>query len=1119
MPQKVEILIEIAAKLKELDDSIKGMRTLNTESAATGVSLGRLQGIAGAALAGLGIGKWVKDGVEFNAQIQDATLGVAAVLKQFNPEKFSTFDKALLASGNAIELLKKKAAVSPATFTQLVEGFQGLAGAASAANIPLEKQVDLVVLLSQGLKGMGIRSEQILQEGRALMTGNITEDAAAAKTLGITKADIDRAKEAGQLFEFLTGKLSAFKEAGERGATSFSTAASNLEDSLQQLKGKAFAPVFEQLRVGILSVTESLAKPEVVASLGQLGAQIGNVVKYGLQLTQWAIEHASAVRDVAQYLAVLGIAYAALRITSWAAGIIVSAQAWLAEGIAIDKVTAALGRKTAAEMAAAASGGRGADGRFLPGAGAGLVGGVNVGMVTNVGMLLGAAVAGAIVVAMQMEISRIERGAKIAKDFGSQYKQISDDIKSGALAPDAAKAQLRSLEQEKWKASNDARFESENAISEQLKTQALQYANLARLADELATSGKAEAAAKAAAAAAAEQQKAHTASELAAEQLRSGVEMNLLRARATGDENRITQAEEEKALAEAILSVEKQGVTNLEAKRSIAQEMILLQQTALAIANEQKAAELATELKISSSSNSTRMEGLLEKKAALKRKLNNSGGGAAPAVTALPVETLTSETDEAAGSVLPALGDIPIAERLPRAKRAVDDGETRAKLQQVEQQIAEEKRKQVDAEARITEFREQQVTAAENAVDPLKQATTEAERQIAIAAKVRSMESAQKDALESGKITHAEILKLATQEVANEELATRLQKEKSAGLKDDKRTLTQLKEEYRQIVQLISDINGSRLIPSGQKKGLLDPQRDALERNLAAQGAQGEDTRSELDGVRRDRKRSNEEGSFGGQFQGNFNSFADSLGTAGENAAEVLTTTLGGALDGLNEGIYGLVTGTEKFGNVWLKVGQGVLKEIIGITTKTILHYAIVTPLQTAFHTLGETQKAQATGTAVASAGTRLAAETPAAGMGALSTFGVGTAVGLAIFLAAIAVIASGGFASGGYTGDGGKFQPAGVVHRGEYVMSKEATARIGVDYLDSLHVSAKRGFATGGVVEGVQSASPSGGGGGRPMFVNVVFDRDEERRVMLDHPDAEHATINAARKGRHRIG
>ncbi|WP_320202363.1 D-alanyl-D-alanine carboxypeptidase family protein [Agrobacterium rosae] len=57
------------------------------------------------------------------------------------------------------------------------------------------------------------------------------------------------------------------------------------------------------------------------------------------------------------------------------------------------------------------------------------------------------------------------------------------------------------------------------------------------------------------------------------------------------------------------------------------------------------------------------------------------------------------------------------------------------------------------------------------------------------------------------------------------------------------------------------------------------------------------------------------------------------------------------------------------------------------------------------------------------------------------------------------------GFADGGYTGNGGKYEPAGVVHRGEYVMSKKATSRIGVGNLEAMHRGALGGFAEGGFV------------------------------------------------------
>ncbi|AGI35720.1 phage tail tape measure protein [Mannheimia haemolytica USDA-ARS-USMARC-185] len=63
------------------------------------------------------------------------------------------------------------------------------------------------------------------------------------------------------------------------------------------------------------------------------------------------------------------------------------------------------------------------------------------------------------------------------------------------------------------------------------------------------------------------------------------------------------------------------------------------------------------------------------------------------------------------------------------------------------------------------------------------------------------------------------------------------------------------------------------------------------------------------------------------------------------------------------------------------------------------------------------------------------------------------------------AVYGLGTWATGGYTGDGGKYTPAGIVHKGEYVITKEATSRLGVDYLNYLNYGTRRGFANGGGV------------------------------------------------------
>lgn len=71
------------------------------------------------------------------------------------------------------------------------------------------------------------------------------------------------------------------------------------------------------------------------------------------------------------------------------------------------------------------------------------------------------------------------------------------------------------------------------------------------------------------------------------------------------------------------------------------------------------------------------------------------------------------------------------------------------------------------------------------------------------------------------------------------------------------------------------------------------------------------------------------------------------------------------------------------------------------------------------------------------------------------------------------------GFASGGYTGPGGKYQPAGIVHKGEYVFDRASTNRIGVSQLEALRngqpldaTLGRTGFGTG--VQNVNSDNSS---------------------------------------------
>ncbi|MFD2641859.1 phage tail tape measure protein [Pseudomonas japonica] len=70
-------------------------------------------------------------------------------------------------------------------------------------------------------------------------------------------------------------------------------------------------------------------------------------------------------------------------------------------------------------------------------------------------------------------------------------------------------------------------------------------------------------------------------------------------------------------------------------------------------------------------------------------------------------------------------------------------------------------------------------------------------------------------------------------------------------------------------------------------------------------------------------------------------------------------------------------------------------------------------------------------------------------------------------------------FSDGGYTGEGGKYDPAGIVHAGEFVLRREVVSQPGMlDYLETLN---SRGYSDGGLVTSlpiprqISSASTSG--------------------------------------------
>lgn len=95
-------------------------------------------------------------------------------------------------------------------------------------------------------------------------------------------------------------------------------------------------------------------------------------------------------------------------------------------------------------------------------------------------------------------------------------------------------------------------------------------------------------------------------------------------------------------------------------------------------------------------------------------------------------------------------------------------------------------------------------------------------------------------------------------------------------------------------------------------------------------------------------------------------------------------------------------------------------------------------------------------------------------------------------------------YSSGGYTGNGGKYEPMGIVHGGEYVMTKETTSRLGVPLLNALNYGKNALLATG-LSMSVATAAPIQVDNRPPLAAHPVVAQS------VAQPMAVNITINAA--------
>lgn len=218
--------------------------------------------------------------------------------------------------------------------------------------------------------------------------------------------------------------------------------------------------------------------------------------------------------------------------------------------------------------------------------------------------------------------------------------------------------------------------------------------------------------------------------------------------------------------------------------------------------------------------------------------------------------------------------------------------------------------------------------------------------------------------------------------------------------------------------------------------------------------------------------------------------------------ADMVTSTLDSVSEGIAQSATDAILKGEDFRSSMAAVGDAIIENILGSLIKMGVQLAINAAIGKAF---GSAAVAASVGEAAAISA---AWATPAAFV-SLATFGANSAAAISGIAATTAMsqgLAVAGFQQGGYTGNMGVSDVAGVVHGREYVFDAAATSRIGVPTLEAIR-SGRSVDGSGAIVSG-QAGDSSMPAMSIPQNFVINGDPDKSTMAMIKKAAADGARM-----------
>lgn len=206
--------------------------------------------------------------VRFNAAIETNRVGLTGLIaaagdiRDAEGKRVPLAQQLNLAQDISIDQMNKlrtAALQTAASYEELSTAFTQAVAPGISAGLTLDQIRKVTADISQAASGLGVAQNQLSEEIRSLFQGTINpRNTRVATALGITSADIARAKEVGNLFQFLQTRFAAISATGQRLMNTFTGQLSNAADAFSQLLAETSRPLFEQLKSSLQEIQKGI---------------------------------------------------------------------------------------------------------------------------------------------------------------------------------------------------------------------------------------------------------------------------------------------------------------------------------------------------------------------------------------------------------------------------------------------------------------------------------------------------------------------------------------------------------------------------------------------------------------------------------------------------------------------------------------------------------------------------------------------------------------------------------------------------------------------------------------------------------------------------------------------